>query len=86
MRTLHLRYFGNQFDNKGMPHPYFAYLVTALPLPILGADGAVATVTGLSAGTMNDSFAVKAGGVAAALAQAEGALDTHHRGLQKHSV
>ena len=78
-------YFSENCNAEGMPRRYLAYHVVASPGPT--PDGGVASITPLAAYDENEIcntcervFAVKAGGPAAAIAEALLYMDAYHEG------
>jgi hypothetical protein len=84
-------YFSEGTNAEGMPHRYLSYHVVAGPGP--GPEGGVASITPLAAydengicDTCERVFAVKAGGPAAALAEALVYMNAYHEGDRLRKV
>lgn len=78
--TLH--YFGAGRDRFGMPVPFNAYQILAVPWQMKGSGVAsILTVSGRT--PPQENHIVLKGGAQAAAAVAEAYLDKFHRGLSK---
>jgi hypothetical protein len=85
MLDCFVNYFSESTNTEGMPRRYLSYHVVAGPGP--SPESGVASITPLAAYDENEIcetcervFAVKAGGPAAALAEALRYMDAYHEG------
>jgi hypothetical protein len=86
-----VNYFSEDTNDEGLPHRYLSYHIVAGPGP--SPESGVASITPLAAYDENEIcetcervIAVKAGGPAAAIAEALVYMDAYHEGSDLHKV
>jgi hypothetical protein len=76
-----IRFFGDDYDDHGMPNPYFSYVIFSDDFSPLGAGGGVASVMPLQDGKY-EFVSVTKGGLDGAMAAAVEKLKRRHDGLR----